>query len=55
MPLGTDCATGPTSLGWKVPSPPPSIIAGPPSPTQASVVAMITSQQPRITALPAKQ
>ncbi len=36
-------------------APPPSIIAGPPIPMFEFAVAMITSQQPRIAALPAKQ
>jgi hypothetical protein len=37
------------------PEPPPSIIAGPPIPMLASSVAITTSQQPRMAALPAKQ
>ena len=37
------------------PESPPSIIAGPPMPMFEFAVAMITSQQPRIAALPAKQ
>ena len=37
------------------PSPPPSIIAGPPIPMLASGVAITTSQQPSSAALPAKQ
>ena len=54
-PLGTCTLIGPTSSGAKTPRPPPSIIAGPPMPMFASAVAMITSQQPRMAALPAKQ
>ena len=37
------------------PSPPPSIIAGPPIPSEAFSVATIRSEQPARTALPAKQ
>ena len=37
------------------PSPPPSIIAGPPMPSEMSSVATIRSEQPASTALPAKQ
>ena len=47
--------TGPTSSGANTPSPPPSIIAGPPMPIVASGVAMMTWQQPSSAALPAKQ
>src|SRR3569833_2012779 len=52
-----DCITliGPSSSGRNTPRPPPSTIAGPPMPSAESLVAMITSQQPRIAALPAKQ
>ena len=46
---------GPTSLGWKTPSPPPSIMAGPPIPSELFSVAMMTSAQPARAALPAKQ
>ena len=46
---------GPTSSGATTPSPPPSIMAGPPMPRLASGVAMITSQAPASAALPAKQ
>ena len=48
-------SSGPTSSGGKTPRPPPSIIAGPPMPIVEFLVAMITSQQPRSAALPAKQ
>ncbi len=41
--------------GMNSPSPPPSIIAGPPIPMLESSVAMIASQQPSSAALPAKQ
>src|SRR5512135_921075 len=54
-PLGACMLTGPTSSGAKIPSPPPSIMAGPPIPMVASCVAIITSQQPSRAALPAKQ
>ena len=54
-PLGTCTSIGPISVGATTPSPPPSIIAGPPMPIWESAVAMTTSQQPRIAALPAKQ
>ena len=54
-PLGACIAIGPTSSGWTSPSPPPAIIAGPPMPIEASSVATIRSEQPAITALPAKQ
>ena len=40
---------------WTSPSPPPAIIAGPPMPIEASSVATIRSEQPAMTALPAKQ
>ena len=46
---------GPTSSGRKTPSPPPSIIAGPPMPMFEFAVAITTSQQPSSAALPAKQ
>ena len=46
---------GPTAAGATTPSPPPSIMAGPPMPRLASGVAMITSQAPARVALPAKQ
>jgi hypothetical protein len=46
---------GPTASGVTMPSPPPSIIAGPPMPRLASGVAMITSQAPARAAFPAKQ
>ncbi len=54
-PFGTCTSMGPTSSGVKTPRPPPSIIAGPPMPMFEPSVAMITSQQPSSTALPAKQ
>ena len=41
--------------GSNTPRPPPSIIAGPPMPMFESSVAITTSQQPSIAALPAKQ
>ena len=46
---------GPTSSGSTSPRPPPSIIAGPPIPSETFSVATIRSEQPAITALPAKQ
>ena len=46
---------GPTSSGENTPSPPPSIIAGPPMPMFESSVAMTTSHAPSRAALPAKQ
>ena len=55
MPLGTCTLIGPTSSGEKTPRLPPSIIAGPPMPMDEFLVAITTSQQPRIAALPAKQ
>src|ERR1035437_4520466 len=54
VPLGTCTLIGPTSSGLNTPRPPPSIIAGPPMPMVELAVAMMTSQQPSITALPAK-
>ena len=54
-PLASCTSIGPMSSGAKTPSPPPSIIAGPPMPMLASSVAMMTSQQPSSAALPAKQ
>ena len=45
-PLAPAPTTGPTSSGATSPSPPPSIIAGPPMPIDGVRVAMITSQQP---------
>jgi hypothetical protein len=53
--LGTWTDMGPTSSGATTPSPPPSIMAGPPMPRLASGVAMITSQALARAALPAKQ
>ena len=41
--------------GSTSPRPPPSIIAGPPMPSETFSVATIRSEQPAITALPAKQ
>ena len=55
MPLGTCTLIGPTSSGANTPRLPPSIIAGPPMPIDEFFVAITTSQQPRIAALPAKQ
>ena len=46
---------GPISLGPQAPSPPPSIMAGPPMPIQEFWVAILKSQLPNTTALPAKQ
>ncbi|SLJ82480.1 Uncharacterised protein [Mycobacteroides abscessus subsp. abscessus] len=43
------------SSGRNTPSPPPSIIAGPPMPMLASGVAITTSHMPSSAALPAKQ
>ena len=45
---------GADRLGPTPPSPPPSIIAGPPMPMLEPSVAMTTSQQPSMAALPAK-
>ena len=47
--------SGRSSSGAYTPSPPPSIIAGPPMPMFEPAVAMTTSQQPSMAALPAKQ
>ncbi len=55
VPLACMTLIGPISSGRKTPRPPPSTIAGPPMPSAESLVAMITSQQPRMAALPAKQ
>ena len=52
-PLHRRSARSPS--GSNTPSPPPSIMAGPPMPMLESSVAMTTSQHPRIAALPAKQ
>ena len=54
-PLALWIAIGPTSAGSNTPSPPPSIIAGPPIPMLEFSVAITTSQQPSSAALPAKQ
>ena len=54
-PLARCTSIGPIAVGSYTPSPPPSIIAGPPMPMFESSVAITTSQQPRIAALPAKQ
>ena len=54
-PLRRCTEAGPISSGRNTPSPPPSIMAGPPMPMLALAVAMITSQQPSSDALPAKQ
>ena len=48
-------SAGPISSGLNEPSPPPSIIAGPPIPMLESSLAITTSQQPSSAALPAKQ
>ena len=53
-PFGTCTSIGPTSSGVNTPRPPPSIIAGPPTPIFESLVAMMISQQPKSTAFPAK-
>ena len=53
-PLRTCIEAGPTWSGSTLPSPPPSIIAGPPMPSDTSSVATIRSEEPAITALPAK-
>lgn len=53
-PFGACMSTGPMSSGRTSPSPPPAIIAGPPMPIEASDVATMRSEQPTITALPAK-
>jgi hypothetical protein len=54
-PFGACMSMGPMSSAATSPSPPPAIIAGPPMPIDASSVATIRSEQPAITALPAKQ
>ena len=54
-PFAYCTSIGPTSPGSYTPSPPPSIIAGPPMPMLESSVAITTSQQPSSAALPAKQ
>ena len=54
-PLPACISIGPTSSGSTLPRPPPSIIAGPPIPSEVFSVATIRSEQPAITALPAKQ
>ena len=54
-PLRVCMSSGPTASASTVPSPPPSIIAGPPMPSETFSVATIRSEQPAITALPAKQ
>ena len=53
-PLPTCTSSGPISSGANTPRPPPSIIAGPPMPMLDPAVAITTSQQPRMAALPAK-
>ena len=53
-PFGTWTDIGPISSGVYMPRPPPSIIAGPPTPNEVDAVAMITSQQATITVFPAK-
>ena len=54
-PFARWTSIGPIDVGSWTPSPPPSIIAGPPMPMFESSVAMTTSQQPSSAALPAKQ
>ena len=54
-PLATCTSNGPMSPGSYTPSPPPSIIAGPPIPMFVPATPMTTSQQPSSAALPAKQ
>src|SRR5258708_12418321 len=53
-PFGTCTSIAPISSGWKMPSPPPSIIAGPPIPIFERAVALTTSQHPSTDAFPAK-
>ncbi|SKS39265.1 Uncharacterised protein [Mycobacteroides abscessus subsp. abscessus] len=53
-PFGDWTAMGPTSSWCTSPSPPPAIMAGPPMPIDVSLVATIRSEQPAMTALPAK-
>ena len=53
-PLATCTSSGPMSSGANTPRPPPSIMAGPPMPMLEPRVAMTTSLQPRMAALPAK-
>src|SRR3954449_11719547 len=54
-PLPACTAVGPTSPGATTPSPPASIIAGPPMPMLLPLVATTTSQTPTSAAFPAKQ
>ena len=54
-PFGVCTSMRPDFLRAHTPSPPPSIMAGPPMPMLEPAVAMITSQQPSSAALPAKQ
>ena len=54
-PFAVCISIGPISSASTTPSPPPSIIAGPPIPSEMFSVATIRSAQPAITALPAKQ
>ena len=54
-PFGPWTSSGPIASGSNVPSPPPSIIAGPPMPRAMFSVATIRSEDPASTALPAKQ
>ena len=54
-PLGACIGDRADLVGATSPRPPPAIIAGPPIPSETSSVATIRSEQPAITALPAKQ
>jgi hypothetical protein len=53
-PVTACMGAGPMSCTACTPSPPPSIMAGPPMPILLSLVAMITSHIPSSAALPAK-
>ncbi len=53
-PLPACIFSGPISSASTLPRPPPSIIAGPPMPSETFSVATIRSEQPAMTALPAK-
>ena len=54
-PLLSCISAGPISVGSNVPSPPPSIMAGPAMPIQESRVAILKSAHPNRAAFPAKQ
>ena len=54
-PLNLCSSIGPISSGENLPSPPPSIIAGPAIPIHEFFVAILKSLLPNKAALPAKQ